>query len=142
MKTSSEECEQAIFSWVEKKNVLGHQLVSFSPGVTREELKFLESWNLPLSIDNVNFTEGRRMFILPSGRICLNYLKNLGRDLKGRDGALLSHLIIMNTTTFLEMEGDFETSVPNNDSWVSFEDVEQDSINHDGEFSRVPQGCS
>ncbi len=109
LRTSSEECEQAIFSWVEKKNVLGHQLVSSSPGVTREELKFLESWNLPLSIDNVNFTEGRRMFILPSGRICLNYLRNLGRDLKGRDGALLSHLIIMNTTTFLEMEGDFES---------------------------------
>lgn len=102
-----EECEQALFGWVEKKRQMGHQLVSASPGITAEEIAFLQDWNLPISINNVSYREGWRFFQLPTGRFCFNLVKNIGKDLRGRDGALISHFIVIDRITMKSTMGDF-----------------------------------
>ncbi|MHB8361332.1 MAG: hypothetical protein ACYDAO_08965 [Thermoplasmataceae archaeon] len=108
MITSLNECDQAIFAWVDKKGQLGHQFVSKSSGLTSDEVSFLQNFNTPVSLDNLNFKECIRFFSLPSGRMCINLVKSLGRDLKGREGALLSHFIIMDRDTMEATGGDYE----------------------------------
>lgn len=101
------ECDQALFGWVEKQNQLGHQLVSTSSGVPQDEISYIQAWNLPVAINNVTYREGRRFFPTASGRYCLNLVKNIGKDLRGREGAMLSHFIIMDINTVRGTKGDF-----------------------------------
>ncbi len=86
---------QVIYGWVEKGSKKGHQLVTKSAGVEDIDIQFLDTHSLPASLDNTTFRECRRFFDLPDGKFAFNYIKNIGKDTYGRDGALLSHFIIM-----------------------------------------------
>lgn len=107
MITAGSECDQALFGWIEKKRQLGHQLISTSAGLTEGELSYLRRWNLPVSINNTSYREGIRFFQVDSGRFCLNLIKNIGKDQQGREGALMSHFIVMNRETLNLTKGDF-----------------------------------
>lgn len=85
---------QIIYGWVEKGSKKGHQLVTKSPNVEDIDISFLDTHSLPASLDNTNFRECRRFFMLPDGKFAFNYIKNIGKDTYGREGALLSHFII------------------------------------------------
>lgn len=85
---------QIIYGWVEKGSKKGHQLVAKSSAVEEEDIRFLDIHSIPASLNNIIFKDCRRFFKLPSGKYAFNYVKNIGKDTYGRDGALLSHFII------------------------------------------------
>jgi len=84
----------------------GYQVVAKSQGVTKEEVAFLESYGIPIALNPEVFTEGRRLFRLPSGRLGFNYLKNMGVGYDGRFGAIYSRTIIMDENQFLRFGAD------------------------------------
>ena len=133
------ECDQALFGWVERKGQLGHQLISTSSGVTDEELSYLQRWNLPVSISNVRFKESIRFFRIGSGRYCLNLVKNIGKDQQGREGALLSHFIVMDREALDFTGGDFfSMDVVLLHSVNSIKDLER-LRTKDGDFYQLPK---
>ncbi|MEM0156218.1 MAG: hypothetical protein QW597_06455 [Thermoplasmataceae archaeon] len=139
MVSEGPECDQALFGWVEKKGQLGHQLISTSSGVTGEEISYLQRWNLPVSISNVKFKEGIRFFQIGAGRYCLNLVKNIGKDLQGREGALMSHFIILDREALHSIKGDFASM----DSVLlhsvsSLKDLEK-LRTKDGDFYQLPK---
>lgn len=87
---------QIIYGWVEKGSKKGHQLVAKSSETEEEDIQFLDIHSIPASLNNITFKYCRRFFKLPSGKYAFNYVKNIGKDTYGRDGALLSHFIIFN----------------------------------------------
>lgn len=84
----------------------GYQVVAKSQGVTSEEVGFLESYGIPIALNPEAFTEGRRLFRLPSGRLGFNYLKNMGVGYDGRFGAIYSRTIIMKESQFVSFGAD------------------------------------
>ncbi|MGP6238963.1 hypothetical protein ACNF40_00920 [Cuniculiplasma sp. SKW4] len=99
---------QAIYGWVEKGSKKGHQLVTKSAYVDDIDLQFLENHSLPASLDNTTFKECRRFFNLPDGKFAFNYIKNIGKDTYGREGALLSHFIIMDFENLKNLGKNFD----------------------------------
>ena len=89
-------CSQIVYGWVEKGSKKGHQMVAKSSAVDESDIQFLDLHSIPASLNNVTFKECRRFFKLPNGKYAFNYIKNIGKDTYGRDGALLSHFIIFN----------------------------------------------
>ena len=98
---------QLIFGWVDRGTSRGHQLVTLSGGVQKEDIDFLQIHSLPASIDNLKFQECRRFFFVPSGKVAFNYVKNIGKDSFGREGALYSHFIVMSWNDFVKIGKNF-----------------------------------
>ena len=99
---------QVIYGWVEKGSRKGHQLVTKSSDVEDVDIQFLENHSLPASLDNTTFKECRRFFNLPDGKFAFNYIKNIGKDTYGREGALLSHFIIIDFQNLKNLGKNFD----------------------------------
>jgi hypothetical protein len=85
---------QVVYGWVEKGSKKGHQMVTKSSAVEESDIQFLDNHSIPASLNNITFKECRRFFKLPNGKYTFNYIKNIGKDTYGREGALISHFII------------------------------------------------
>lgn len=99
---------QVIYGWVEKGSKKGHQLVTKSADVDDIDIQFLDNHSLPASLDNTTFKECRRFFNLPDGKFAFNYIKNIGKDTYGREGALLSHFIIIDFENLKNLGKNFD----------------------------------
>ena len=100
--------EQLIFGWVDRGSSRGYQLVTKSNGTRQDDLDYLQKHSLPSSLDNLTFRECRRLFSLPSGNLAFNYVKGIGKDAYGREGAIYSHFIVISPQDFRRLNKNFE----------------------------------
>lgn len=95
---------QVLYGWMEIKGKSGFQLISMSSSLNQRDHEFLEKYSIPLNTDNLRVTECRRFFQLPSGKIAVNFIKNIGKDTHGREGALYSHFLIFEKNVFYQTQ--------------------------------------
>jgi hypothetical protein len=100
MTDSQFSADQIIYGWVNKKGKSGFQYITASSTLSEKDLSFLDKNNLPEGSDYLSKSEGRRLLILPSGKIAANYIKNIGKDSHGREGAMYSHFLILSMENF------------------------------------------
>ena len=96
--------DQAIFGWVDWKGRSGFQFITSSSSLEQLDYDYLSKYSLPANALGVKITSCRRLFVLPSGKIAMNYVKNIGKDSHGRDGALFSHFLIMGRDAFIQVK--------------------------------------
>ncbi len=99
--------QQIIYGWIERGMKKGHQLVTKSQGISQEDLEYIDSHSTVTPVSISSFRECNRFFQLPSGRLAFNYVKNIGKDAYGRDGALYSHFLLLSPPDFVKMDSDF-----------------------------------
>ncbi len=99
--------QQIIYGWIERGMKKGHQLVTKSQGISQEDLEYIDSHSTVTPVSMSSFRECNRFFQLPSGRLAFNYVKNIGKDAYGRDGALYSHFLLLSPPDFVKMDSDF-----------------------------------
>ncbi len=99
--------QQIIYGWIERGMKKGHQLVTKSQGISQEDLEYIDSHSTVTPVSISSFRECNRFFQLPSGRLAFNYVKNIGKDAYGRDGALYSHFLLLSPPDFVKMDCDF-----------------------------------
>ena len=88
-------------------NRRGYQVVAKSPDVSKEDEDFLYSYGVPVAVNPSDFLEGVRLMVLPSGRVGLNTLYNIGKGFDGRFGAIFSETIVLDKDAFVESNADF-----------------------------------
>ena len=84
----------------------GYQIVGKSDGVRADELEFIESYGIPIALNPKIFDDGRRILALPSGRMGVNFLHNIGTGYDGRVGAVYSETLIISRDDFFKTQGD------------------------------------
>ena len=98
---------QVIYGWIERGAKKGHQMVTHSEGISSGDLAFIDSHSTVNPYNMAVFKECNRFFELPSGKLAFNYVKNIGKDAYGRNGALYSHFIIMSPDDFIRAGKNF-----------------------------------
>jgi len=88
-------------------NRRGYQVVAKSPDVSKEDEDFLYSYGVPVAVNPSDFLEGVRLMVLPSGRVGLNTLYNIGKGFDGRFGAIFSETLVLEKDAFVESNADF-----------------------------------
>lgn len=83
-------------------NRRGYQVVAKSPDVSKEDEDFLYSYGVPVAVNPSDFLEGVRLMTLPSGRVGLNSLYNVGKGFDGRFGAIFSETVVVDRDAFVE----------------------------------------
>lgn len=96
--------DQAIFGWVDWKGRSGFQFITSSSSLDQSDYDYLSKYSLPENALGAEITSCRRLFALPSGKIVMNFVKNIGKDAHGRDGALFSHFLIMGRDAFIHVK--------------------------------------
>jgi len=90
-------CDHAIYTSVVTKKVTGYQFIAWSPGVTQQDLKIIQSHTtfvrtLPY---DASFKSSIRFYRLDSKRHCLTMMVNAGKDSAGRPNRIYSHNFIL-----------------------------------------------
>ncbi|MHB1439151.1 MAG: hypothetical protein ACYCSO_01640 [Cuniculiplasma sp.] len=101
MTVNSVSADQVLYGWAENRGKSGFQFISSSSALVEDDFRFLEKHSLPFGMDNLKFKEGRRLMLLPSGKVAMNFVKNIGKDVHGREGALYSHFLILDQNNFV-----------------------------------------
>ncbi|MGP6293318.1 hypothetical protein [Caldiplasma sukawensis] len=99
------ECEQVLYGWVSKKNQEGYQLISKSESINPIDLSYLDRIKTPGTFAG-NAREAYRFLLLPSGSYAFCYIKDIGKDIYGRDGAMMNHCLIIKATDFEKINRD------------------------------------
>ncbi len=110
MSSGSVMADQALFGWVDWKGRSGYQFITSSCELLEPDFKFLSQNSLPENYSILKIKECRRLFLLPSGKIVINYVKDIGKDAHGRDGALMSHFLIIQPSSFGVVKADLNIS--------------------------------
>ena len=100
--------DQVLYGWAEKKGRSGYQFITQSTSLGEDDFNHIEKYSIPMGLNNITFKEGRRLLTLPSGKIAMNYVKNIGKDIHGRDGALMSHFLVFDFKNFVEARKNLE----------------------------------
>jgi hypothetical protein len=100
--------DQVLYGWAEKKGRSGYQFITQSTSLSEDDFNHIEKYSIPMGLNNITFKEGRRLLTLPSGKIAMNYVKNIGKDIHGRDGALMSHFLVFDFKNFVEARKNLE----------------------------------
>jgi hypothetical protein len=100
--------DQVLYGWAEKKGRSGYQFITQSSSLSEEDFSYIEKYSIPIGLNNIAFKESRRLLTLPSGKVAMNYVKNIGKDIHGRDGALMSHFLIFDFKNFVEARKNLE----------------------------------
>ncbi|OWP54298.1 MAG: hypothetical protein B2I18_03185 [Cuniculiplasma sp. C_DKE] len=100
--------DQVLYGWAEKKGRSGYQFITQSTSLSEDDFNHIEKYSIPMGLNNITFKEGRRLLRLPSGKIAMNYVKNIGKDIHGRDGALMSHFLVFDFKNFVEARKNLE----------------------------------
>lgn len=100
--------DQVLYGWAEKKGRSGYQFITQSTSLSEDDFNHIEKYSIPMGLNNITFKEGRRLLTLPSGKIAMNYVKNIGKDIHGRDGVLMSHFLVFDFKNFVEARKNLE----------------------------------
>ena len=90
-------CEHAIYTSVVTKKVTGYQFIAWSPGVSQEDLKIIQSYTTFLRTlpYDAHFRNSTRFYRMGSKRYGLTMMKNAGKDSAGRPNRIYSHNFIL-----------------------------------------------
>ena len=130
--------DQVLYGWAENKGRSGYQFVTQSASLIEEDFDFLEKYSIPVGLNNTTFREGRRLLSLPSGKIAMNYIKNIGKDTHGRDGAVMSHFLVFDFKNFVEGRKNLEELDKHHLKGISYvKDIEKLKLPN-GNFMKLP----
>lgn len=104
------ECDQVLYGWVSKKNQEGYQLISKSGNISSVDLSFLDRIKAPGTFAG-NVKEAYRFLSLPSGSYAFCYIKDIGKDIYGRDGALMNHCLLIKASDFEKINRDVDSLI-------------------------------
>ncbi len=130
--------DQVLYGWAEKKGRSGYQFITQSSSLSEEDFSYIEKYSIPIGLNNIAFKESRRLLTLPSGKVAMNYVKNIGKDIHGRDGALMSHFLIFDFKNFVEARKNLEELDRHHLKGIaSVKDIEKLKLGN-GNFMQLP----
>jgi hypothetical protein len=91
----------------------GYQFVAETPGIEREERDMLEKYSTPSGplTEGKTFSRATSIYKLPTGRVAISRLANVGRGYDGRPDAICTHTLVLSPEDFSGLFGHL--------SWIS-----------------------
>lgn len=131
--------EQVIFGWVDWRGKSGFHFITSSCSLDQSDYDYMSKYSLPVNSESLHIVECRRLFVLPSGKIAMNYVKDIGKDAHGRDGALYSHFLILARDAFIQVKRNLSVADIHHLKGISSINDLRKLILPDGNAVKLPQ---
>jgi len=82
----------------------GYQIAVRPSDLDKKDEIFIDLNGIPLGINPSDFSKGKRFLVLPSGRIAINILYNVGESYDKRMGAIYSYFLLLNKDNYERFE--------------------------------------
>lgn len=99
-------CEQFIYTTGKTKHEKGYQVISKSPGITKEIISECENYLYPAGINPNKFSQSRSLIILKKNKVAFSIIKNIGVGFDGRPGTIYNHTFVMEKDVFQKLDND------------------------------------
>ncbi len=93
---------QVMYTAAETREFTGYQFVAATPGLAPEEQEAIEQNSTPSAplSDRVNFSRATAIYGLPTGRVAVSRLANIGRGYDGRPDTICTHSVVLDAEAY------------------------------------------
>lgn len=98
---------QLMFTRARTARFTGYQFTAETPGATPEERQAIELYSTPSGLvgPGTNFRRATTVYSLPTGRVAISRLGNIGVGYDGRPDCICTHTIVLETADYLGLRG-------------------------------------
>jgi hypothetical protein len=104
---------QLMYTPAATPEAVGYQFVAETPGIEKAERDMLERYSTPSGplTEGKNFSRATSIYKLPTGRVAISRLANIGKGYDGRPDAICTHTLVISAEDYAGLFGHL--------SWIS-----------------------